>query len=198
MVSGAAMPEALLLTFALARPIRIVMSRLLTNAPKEVTPVLFSRFLVLFPLFGLLVLGGCGGSARNPSELAKPRNHLLGVDRGAAGTNDELRGGVNAYLWRGAIDTLSFMPMASADAAGGVILSDWYQPPGTQNERFKIAAYVLDRRLRSDALRVTVFRQVRTNGGAWEDTPVAPNTSADITARILERARQLRAENGGK
>ncbi|MCT6814259.1 DUF3576 domain-containing protein, partial [Bombella apis] len=93
--------------------------------------------------------------------------------------------------------TLSFMPMASADAQGGVILTDWYQPPGTQDERFKIAAYVLDRRLRSDAIRLSVFRQTRINGGEWQDTPAAPNTAADITARILERARQLRAENGG-
>ncbi len=142
-------------------------------------------------------LAGCGGKPRDPSSLTLPRNHLLGVDRGAQGGDDQLRGGVNAYLWRGAIDTLSFMPMASADAQGGVILTDWYQPPGAQDERFKIAAYVLDRRLRSDAIRLSVFRQTRINGGEWEDTPAAPNTAADITARILERARQLRAENDG-
>jgi hypothetical protein len=146
---------------------------------------------------GCLVLGAlsaCGGG-RDPSTLTAPRNHLLGVDRGAEGGADELRGGVNAYLWRGAIDTLSFMPLASADAVGGVILTDWYQPSATQNERFKIAAYVLDRRLRSDALRVSVFRQVLQDG-QWEDTPVSATTTSDITTRILTRARQLRAENG--
>lgn len=141
-------------------------------------------------------LAGCGGGKRNPSSLALPRNHLLGVDRGAQGGDDQLRGGVNAYLWRGAIDTLSFMPMASADAQGGVILTDWYQSTSSQDERFKIAAYILDRRLRSDAIRLSVFRQVRVNG-EWQDSPAAPNTAADITSRILERARQLRAENGG-
>ncbi len=157
------------------------------------------RYAVL-PLVALLAVGGlagCGGDKRNPSSLAVPRNHLLGVDRGAQGGDDQLRGGVNAYLWRGAIDTLSFMPMASADAQGGVILTDWYQPAGAQDERFKIAAYILDRRLRSDALRLSVFRQTRLNGGEWQDAPAAPNTASDITARILERARQLRAENGG-
>ncbi len=146
---------------------------------------------------GFLALGAlaaCGGG-RDPSSLTAPRNHLLGVDRGAEGGADELRGGVNAYLWRGAIDTLSFMPLASADAVGGVILTDWYQPSVSQNERFKIAAYVLDRRLRSDALRVSVFRQVLQDG-QWEDTSVSATTTSDITTRILTRARQLRAENG--
>lgn len=146
---------------------------------------------------GFLALGALAacGSGRDPSTLTSPRNHLLGVDRGAEGGADELRGGVNAYLWRGAIDTLSFMPLASADAVGGVILTDWYQPSTSQNERFKIAAYVLDRRLRSDALRVSVFRQVLQDG-QWEDTPVSATTTSDITTRILTRARQLRAENG--
>ncbi|MXV44866.1 DUF3576 domain-containing protein [Saccharibacter sp. 17.LH.SD] len=156
-----------------------------------------SAALSLLAVFAMGGLTACGGGPRDPSGLSKPRNHLLGVDRGAQGGSDQLRGGVNAYLWRGAIDTLSFMPMASADAQGGVILTDWYQPPGSTDERFKIAAYVLDRRLRSDALRVTIFRQNRLNGGEWQDVPVAPSTTSDITARILERARQLRAENGG-
>lgn len=151
---------------------------------------------VMIAFIALGSLSACGGGARNPSDLAKPRNHLLGVDRGAQGGSDQLRGGVNAYLWRGAIDTLSFMPMSSADAVGGVILTDWYQPPGVVDERFKISAYVLDRRLRSDALRVNVFRQTRLNGGEWQDTPIAPNTATDITARILDRARQLRTQNG--
>lgn len=152
--------------------------------------------LALLGACALAGLQGCGGD-RDPTTLTKPRNHLLGVDRGAQGGSDQLRGGVNAYLWRGAIDTLSFMPLASADAQGGVILTDWYEPPGTKDERFKIAAYIMDRQLRSDALRVAIFRQTRLEGGEWQDTPVAPTTVSDITARILERARQLRAENGG-
>ncbi|QDH25973.1 DUF3576 domain-containing protein [Neokomagataea tanensis] len=158
------------------------------------TQVLLSVALKGTALLSLGILSACG-SSRDPSSLATPHNHLLGVDRGAEGGADDLKGGVNAYLWRGAIDTLSFMPLSSADAVGGVILTDWYQPPASQNERFKIAAYVLDRRLRSDALRVAVFRQTLQNG-SWQDTPVSATTTSDITTRILTRARQLRAENG--
>ncbi len=75
--------------------------------------------------------------------------------------------GVNAFLWRGALDTLSFMPLASADPWGGVIITDWYAPPTANGERFKATAYILGRQLRADGVRVTVFRQVR-DGGQWE------------------------------
>jgi hypothetical protein len=150
----------------------------------------------LFPallLSGVVMsLAGCG--ADKASDLTAPRNHLLKEDRGATGGDDQLGGGVNAYLWRGALDTLSFMPISSADAVGGLILTDWYTPPAAKGERFKITAYILDRRLRSDALRVSVFRQVR-EGDAWVDSPPSPNTASDITTKILTRARQLRADN---
>ena len=76
--------------------------------------------------------------------------------------------GVNAFLWRGALDTISFMPLASADPFGGVIITDWYTPPGTSGERFKATIYILSRDLRSDGLRVNIYRQVLQNG-QWVD-----------------------------
>ncbi|NHO32394.1 DUF3576 domain-containing protein [Acetobacter fallax] len=144
----------------------------------------------------LFTLTACSGGDK-ASDLTAPRNHLLSEDRGATGGDDQLAGGVNAYLWRGALDTLSFMPIASADAVGGFILTDWFTPPAAHSERFKITAYILDRRLRSDALRVSVFRQVYQDG-AWTDTPPAANMASDITSKILARARELRADNGNR
>ena len=147
------------------------------------------------------VLTGCSGpggrtvdSSGDASGLSAPRNHLLGEDRSATG-GDQTQAGVNAYLWRGAIDTLSFMPFASADPVGGIIITDWYTPPTTSGERFKATAYVLGKQLRSDAIRVAIFRQT-LDGGQWTDASVAPNTAPDITNKILARARQLRADAG--
>lgn len=149
-------------------------------------------------LSSLLLLTACfGGGHRTSNGLTSPRNHLLHEDRGASGGEDVLKGGVNAYLWRATLDTLSFMPVSSADAEGGIILTDWYTPPAAHGERFKITAFILDRRMRSDALRLTVFRQVQ-QGGEWVDTPPAANTASDIAARILSRARKLRADNGNR
>ena len=103
--------------------------------------------------------------------------------------------GVNAFLWRATLDTLSFMPLASADPFGGVIITDWYSPPGAGAERFKATAYVMGRQLRSDGVRISIFRQVR-QGPGWADAVVAPATGAELEDRVLARARELRSQSG--
>ena len=100
--------------------------------------------------------------------------------------------GVNGFLWRASLDTLSFMPLASADPFGGVIITDWYSPAQASNERFKMTVYILDRRLRADGLRVAVFRQSRNGTSGWEDAAVNNGTGIDLENAILTRARQLR------
>jgi hypothetical protein len=101
--------------------------------------------------------------------------------------------GVNAFLWRGALDTIAFMPVASADPFGGVIITDWYTPPGTSGERFKATIYILSRDLRSDGVRVNIYRQVLQNG-QWIDAPVADSTVGDIENKVLARARHMREQ----
>jgi hypothetical protein len=104
------------------------------------------------------------------------------------------RGG-GSYLWRATLDTLAFMPLASADPYGGVIITDWYANPETPNERFKATVYILDTRLRADGLNVTVFKQVSNGAGGWTDTATSAQTETDIENAILTRARQLRLSN---
>jgi hypothetical protein len=110
----------------------------------------------------------------------------------AAGVGSGLA--VNAYLWRGALDTLSFMPLSSADPFGGVIVTDWYSPSTSTNERFKATAYIMGRELRSDAVRVAIYRQVMQDGH-WVDAPVSPMTVGEIEDKVLARARQLRTQS---
>ncbi len=117
-----------------------------------------------------------------------------GDKKGSDGTGGGGGGiGVNAYLWRGALDTLSFLPLASADPFGGVIITDWYTPADASGERFKATAYILGRQLRSDAIRISLFRQVN-QGGRWVDAPVSPVTQADIENKVLDKARKLREQ----
>jgi hypothetical protein len=99
--------------------------------------------------------------------------------------------GVNAYLWRASLETIDFMPLSQADPFGGVIITDWYSPPETPAERFKLNVYVLDTVLRADAIKVAVFRQTDGDGG-WRDAEVDPKTGTDIEDQILTRARELR------
>lgn len=125
---------------------------------------------------------------------------ILGTDRsrnrdGAAGAPGEGSAlGVNAYLWRASLDTLSFMPLASADPFGGVIITDWYSPPAAQGERFRATAYILGRQLRSDGVRVSVFRQEMRNG-QWVDAPVSAGTGTELEDKVLARARELRSQS---
>jgi len=100
--------------------------------------------------------------------------------------------GVNSYLWRASLDTVSFMPVNSADPFGGVIITDWHSPTEAPSERFKLNVYILGRALRADGVRVAVFRQVQNRRGAWKDAGVPEETRIKIEDAILFRARQLR------
>ena len=100
--------------------------------------------------------------------------------------------GVNSYLWRASLDTVSFMPVNSADPFGGVIITDWHSSTEAPSERFKLNVYILGRALRADGVRVAVFRQVQDRRGAWKDAGVPEETRIKIEDAILFRARQLR------
>jgi hypothetical protein len=158
-----------------------------------------------------VLLSACGPSRQvrddeyNDPRFKGPKESLLGrkddtvLDFGKSSKASEAGAGtgigVNAYLWRGALDTLSFMPLISADAFGGVIITDWYQPPAAAGERFKATAYILGRQLRADGVKVSIFRQVQQNG-SWIDAPVAPATVSEIENKVLARARELRTTPG--
>jgi hypothetical protein len=99
---------------------------------------------------------------------------------------------VNRHLWRASLDTLSFAPMETADPFGGVIKTGWYTP--TPNERMRIAVYILDSRLRADALRVSVFKEVKKPTGDWVDGTVDPETVTKLENLILNKARDLKQD----
>ena len=123
-----------------------------------------------------LATPGCTRNRTLPTRLAPSRMTSIGV---------------NSYLWRAAIDTVSFAPLLQADANSGVIITDWYANPRTPGERVKLTVAILDQDLRADALRVSASRQVNQNG-AWVDAPVSAATVQKLEDIILTRARDLR------
>jgi hypothetical protein len=115
------------------------------------------------------------------------------------GSGDDLDGGggssgigVNGFLWRASLDTVSFMPLASADPFGGVIITEWYAPPESPGERFKMTVYILDRRLRADGIKVALFRQRRDGATGWIDASTNPEARTQLEDAILTRARELK------
>ncbi|MGE0226538.1 MAG: DUF3576 domain-containing protein [Acetobacteraceae bacterium] len=161
----------------------------------------------LLCLAATLQLAGCGSSS--PSTIAPnmilepgpPSGSILGDESLSLGIGrkDQRSGSgqagmnVNAYLWRAALDTLAFMPLSSADPFGGVIITDWYAPPVAQGERFKANVYVLSPDLRSDGVKVVIFRQVDQQGN-WQDATVSQATANEIENKILDRARRMREQ----
>jgi hypothetical protein len=104
--------------------------------------------------------------------------------------------GVNSYLWRAALDTVSFAPLAQTDSAGGVIVTEWYVNPADPTDRVRVSVAILDATLRADALRVSAARQ-RLQNGTWVDAPVAAATVQRLEEIILTRARDLRRNTRG-
>jgi hypothetical protein len=142
---------------------------------------------------GLISLGACAHN-NGPQPYSNGGGGFLGLGKKAPASTAQPGIGVNSYLWRASLDTLAFMPLASADPYGGVIITDWYSDPTVPTERFKATIYILDTRLRADGLNVTVFKQV-DNGAGWVDAEPSPQTAEDIENAILTRARQLRLAN---
>ena len=131
-----------------------------------------------------LVLAGCGSSNDGSRDMDTGTSTI-------ASTSTRMTLGVNSYLWHASLDTLSFLPLVSADPFGGVIISEWYVSPTSPNERLKVTVYIMDRALRADALKVVVFRQT-ASGGDWQDAQPSPDTAHKLEDSILTRARELR------
>ncbi len=132
---------------------------------------------LLAALAALAMLSGCASKRNKVTEGTMPaRVTTIGV---------------NAYLWRASLDTLSFMPIAQVDSNGGVIITDWYSTPQVPNERVKVTVAITDTMLRADALRVSTIRQTLAGSG-WVDAPVRAGTVQKLEEVILGRARDLR------
>ena len=126
----------------------------------------------------LASLAACGGGDRPKADIAASQVTTIGV---------------NSYLWRAALETVSFAPLLQADSSGGVIVTDWYANPQNPGERVKLTVSILDQDLRADAVRVAASRQV-AQGGAWVDAPVQAATVQKLEDIILTKARELRRQ----
>lgn len=141
--------------------------------------------------------GGTGGTYETQRQtiFGDGGLNIFDTEKNRDGTGGASPIGVNSFLWRASLDTISFMPLASADPFGGVLITDWYSAPETPGERMKLTVYILDRQLRADGIRVAAFKQRRDETGTWVDQPVEPAVATRIEDAILTRARQLRVSS---
>lgn len=171
-------------------------------------PIQFCSALFVL-LFALTACGELAGMAdkdtsypkRTKDERNERRGKLTGDGLKIGGPSEESEPegknplGVNSFLWRATLDTLAFMPLASADPFGGVIITDWYEHSSARGERFKVNALILDRKLRADGVKVSLFKQKQTPDRGWIDVEVDEALARKLEDTILTRARQLRIKN---
>ena len=141
-----------------------------------------------------LALAACGHKTTFQGSPEATTGMGINLAGNTKGDGTEGAVAVNAYLWRASLDTIAFMPLTSVDPFAGVIISDWYAPPETPEERFKVDVYILGRALRADGLKVSVFRQTRDPQGRWTDSTVGPEVATQFEDAVLTRARQLRLQ----
>ena len=172
---------------------------------KNNTVLLFSALAIL-ALSGCSMFEGVKPEAKYPSgaDRTTTGDNIYGEKESIFGQNglslfggkkkdsgDETGIGVNSYLWLASLDTVSFMPLSSADPFGGVIITDWYASPEKPSERFKANVFILDKQLVSTGVKVKLFKQ-QQSGGRWVDASVGDETATQLEDAILTRARQLR------
>ncbi len=153
----------------------------IANTPANPRAALPGRMIsrALVASAAVLGLAACGGGNERPrADLAASQITTIGV---------------NSYLWRAALETVSFAPLLQADSAGGVIVTDWYVNPANPGERVKMTVTILDQDLRADAVRVAASRQV-SQGAGWVDAPVQAATVQRLEDIILTKARDLRRQ----
>jgi hypothetical protein len=150
-----------------------------TSTPRVPAPARrFSAIAIIAIGAMAMTVTGCGKKQRPILELAASKVTTIGV---------------NAYLWRASLETLSFMPLLQTDSNGGVIVTDWYTNPKNPGERVKVTVSILDQDLRADAIRVAASRQT-SQAGNWVEAPVQGATVQKLEDIILTKARDLRRQ----
>ena len=117
-----------------------------------------------------------------------------GNDSGKRNLSGTLGMPINPYLWRGALETVNFMPLNSADPIGGTILTDWYSSSDNENERCKLNVFISGAELKTQNLSVTTFCQDYKNQ-KWVNKKIDPENNIKIENAILNKAKKLKLQS---
>jgi hypothetical protein len=161
--------------------------------------------ILSFTLGATLLLSSCSGLKTTPVEQPEEPVSVLtgkpgGIKLSDFGTKEASSGDsfpVNALLWRAALYISSFVPLDDVDTFGGSIVTEWYQPKATPNQRLKLTMFVIGRELRSDAVTVRAYIQNRI-GTEWVDAGRDDKLGYKLEGLVLTRARELRAATTAK
>ena len=119
---------------------------------------------------------------------------ILGGNRNDNQQTSSVAMPVNVFLWQGALQTIDFMPISSADPIGGTIITDWYSTTSNENERCKLNIFISGKELSTENLKVTSFCQ-KYKSQTWVNKNVEKENNTKIENAILNKAKKLRLQS---
>ncbi len=163
--------------------------------------------LILFSILILLTQSGC--EALKPKKVSAkdfppdPRKRVeknINEGRGFRVMGGSQKGTTYEFasanpLWRATLDTLDFMPLASANYSGGIVITDWYSENNSPNESVKISVRFLTNEIRSDALDINVY--LKKCSDSLTNCSISKNNNdlvADLNLSILKKATKYQKE----
>jgi len=157
-------------------------------------------------IFSLIILSSCvklpGGDARkNPPDPKKRVAKNLSEGKGFTLSRDALKRGSTNFefassneLWRASLDTIDFIPLASANYSGGILITDWYSEDNSSNESIKITIRFLTNEIRSDALEITVFNKLCSTNENCKVMQTDTKIKNELKVAILKKATKYKKD----
>ena len=170
---------------------------------------LSSKNTIYFSLLLLLFLSACKGSKDNENqEKFEPNAHVRARDfadknpvtlfKDGKDKNTNFEFSTSNVLWRASLKTLDFIPLATVDYSGGMIITDWYSEGKSNKEQIKIQIRFFSTELRSDSIQVISYKKICTTNNECSNVVGNENFNREIKDLIINAARQIKIEDNKK
>ena len=159
-----------------------------------------SLLILIFALNSCKSLPG-GDATKNPpnardrvaKNLEEGKGFRLSTAmKGMSGGNFEFAS--SNELWRASLDTISFMPLTSANYSGGIIITDWYSDNSSSNDSIKIIIRFLTNEIRADALDIKIFYKTCKNINNCLVAEKESSLKNELRKEILKKAAVYKKE----
>lgn len=159
------------------------------------------KAILLIPVFLFFSLTSCGiykpVDARNIPAQAKDKarkniNEGKGVNIGSMiRRNSTFEFSTSNPLWRASLDVLNFMPLATVDYSGGIIITDWYNDNNNPNESIKISIRFLSNEVRADSVEIKVHKKNCTRDNNCTVQLIKSKIEDELNNTIIKKAALL-------
>ena len=174
-------------------------------------PSLITIKLTFFLFISSIFLNGCGGKLPGADARKYPADPKKRVEQNIAqgkgfklmGQVGKGNGGVFEFassneLWRASLDILDFMPLASVNYSGGIIITDWYSTDKASSESIKISVRFLSNEVRADALDIKIFNRICVDLSNCVVSEKTGNIAPELKVKILKTAAIYKSEKKKK